>query len=161
MCDDEPLHERETPRAGNTPDKQPDYTTTARALPGCSRPEPVTDASAGNETPAPAGNSGRKPAVPVVLLPACHAGGRGFESGRSRKNPCKSAACVDRADTRSTPTTQLSIEARPKRPKKERKPSQARRRLNQPAHVRSGGRLGASIAVAAWASSMLDSPRPE
>jgi hypothetical protein len=30
----------------------------------------------------------------AILELACHAGGRGFESRRSRKNPCKSAYCV-------------------------------------------------------------------
>ena len=37
--------------------------------------------------PALAGNSGWEPVVPAEVVPACHAGGRGFESCRSRKLP--------------------------------------------------------------------------
>jgi hypothetical protein len=39
--------------------------------------------------PAPAGNSVSQPAVAGCPVPACHAGGRGFESRRSRKSPAK------------------------------------------------------------------------
>jgi len=38
--------------------------------------------------PALAGNSRSQPAVPVELVPVCHAGGRGFESRRSRLSKC-------------------------------------------------------------------------
>jgi hypothetical protein len=44
--------------------------------------------------PALAGNSGRKPAVSVEPVPVCHAGGRGFESRRSRrKHPAIKVFC--------------------------------------------------------------------
>jgi len=45
---------------------------------------------------------------------ACHAGGRGFESRRSRKKLCKSAGCVVGLDVRSGPTTQTSSRGDPK-----------------------------------------------
>jgi hypothetical protein len=65
----------------------PDYTRTTHALPGGSRSQPVTAVSAQYEMPALADNSRLKPAVSVEPVPACHAGGRGFESRRSRKRP--------------------------------------------------------------------------
>jgi hypothetical protein len=40
---------------------------------------------------------------------ACHAGGRGFESRRSRKNPCKSAYCVVSLEARIGLTTQTCV----------------------------------------------------
>ena len=67
--------------------------------------------------PAPAGNSGSEPAVPVGPVPVCHAGGRGFESRRSRKKSCKSACCVVDLDVGSRPTTQTLQRGDPKRRK--------------------------------------------
>ena len=56
--------------------------------------------------PALASDSGLEPAVPVELVPACHAGGRGFESSRSRKSTWKLACCVVSLGAGSRPTTQ-------------------------------------------------------
>jgi hypothetical protein len=49
--------------------------------------------------------------------PVCHAGGRGFESRRSRKNPCKLAYCVVGSDARFGPTTQARVRRGPKQSK--------------------------------------------
>ena len=65
-----------------------DHTRTARALPSGSQSWPVTASSIGYELPAPASSSGWKPPVPVQPVPASHAGGRGFESRRSRSVKC-------------------------------------------------------------------------
>jgi hypothetical protein len=43
--------------------------------------------------------------IVVTSEPARHAGGRGFESRRSRQNPAKQACCVVGSDARSWPTT--------------------------------------------------------
>jgi hypothetical protein len=88
---------------------QPDYTRTTQALPGGSRSEPVTAGSLGGEMPALAGNSGWQPAVSVEPVPVCHAGGRGFESRRSRSCPAASLSCVRRG---WRPRTSLRYDSR-------------------------------------------------
>ena len=65
--------------------------------------------------PALAGNSGREPAVAGCAVPVCHAGGRGFESRRSGKSPCKLACCIVCADAKSAPTTPTVSPRDPKR----------------------------------------------
>jgi hypothetical protein len=53
------------------------------AMPGGSRSQRVAAGSLGEEMPASAGNYGSQLAVAVEPVPACHGGGRGFESRRS------------------------------------------------------------------------------
>jgi hypothetical protein len=81
------------------------YTRTTQALPGATRRKPVAAGSLGDQMPALAGNSGSWPAIAGCAVPACHAGGRGFESRRSRKKSCKSACCVVGSDAGIGPTT--------------------------------------------------------
>jgi hypothetical protein len=59
-----------------------------------SRLHPPIPVSPGSESPAHAGNPRLSPLRPEVPRPACHAGGRGFESRRSRKKSCKWASFV-------------------------------------------------------------------
>ena len=49
--------------------------------------------------------------IVVSVEQACHAGGRGFESRRSRKSPCKSAYCVARRDARTGRLHERAFEA--------------------------------------------------
>jgi hypothetical protein len=86
----------------------------------------------GSPSPAPARQVAKRRAlhwlpapggvVQLVRTPACHAGGRGFESRRSRRSPCKSAYCVVRLDAKIGPTTQRSFEAGRNGPKRARNP---------------------------------------
>ena len=54
---------------------------------GSSRPGPSIPATSTHERPAPAGDPRLSRLSPQAPRPACHAGGRGFESRRSRKVP--------------------------------------------------------------------------
>ena len=74
--------------------------------------------------PALASNTRPPLAVAVEPVPACHAGGRGFESRRSRKSTCKSAYCVAGSDTNSGPTTQTCVREAPKPAKTARNASE-------------------------------------
>jgi hypothetical protein len=78
------------------------HTPTTQALPRGSRSERVTAGAPEQEMPALAADSRLQPAVPVEALPACHAGGRGFESRRSRlETSLQSATSVVAHDTRA------------------------------------------------------------
>jgi hypothetical protein len=65
--------------------------------------------------------------IVVSVEQACHAGGRGFESRRSRKNSCKLAYCVVWRDVRSMPNTHTFLEPTTKRPRMARNAVAGRR----------------------------------
>jgi hypothetical protein len=58
-------------------------------VPAGSRQRTAIPARPGARPPARAGNPRLSPPRAEATRPACHAGGRGFESRRSRRNPCK------------------------------------------------------------------------
>jgi hypothetical protein len=76
---------------------------------GSSRKSPAIPATARAKRPAHRGNPRLFPLRPQAPRPACHAGGRGFESRRSRKNPCKTACfcCHARAIDRRLPRSRI------------------------------------------------------
>ena len=76
---------------------------------------------AGLETAANVANAGRSSPIVVTVNVTCHAGGRGFESRRSRKKTCKSACCVVGSGGTLQPTTQTLVRDGPKRAKTTRK----------------------------------------
>jgi hypothetical protein len=61
---------------------------------GSSRPYRTIPATPVSKDPAHGGNPRTSPPRPEAARPACHAGGRGFESRRSRRKTCKSASSV-------------------------------------------------------------------
>jgi hypothetical protein len=61
--------------------------------PGGSRTAPRIPATTGAQIPAHGGNPRLFPASPEAPRPACHAGGRGFQSRRSRKSPANQNMC--------------------------------------------------------------------
>jgi hypothetical protein len=86
--------------AGDRPSWYPDsFAIQATAHPafmphevaGSSRPRPPNPATPGSESPGRGGNPRLSSLSPQAPRPACHAGGRGFESRRSRlRSTCKS-----------------------------------------------------------------------
>jgi hypothetical protein len=115
----------------------------------------------------PANEAVQRSSSPSVVVPdsACHAGGRGFESRRSRKSPCKSAPSSRRRPPASLHPAQIPHENRPgiaARSRAGRKSPQQRR----PADIaggRSEGRLKsgglqrfASIQATAQRTSRVD-----
>jgi hypothetical protein len=138
---------------------QPDYTRTTQALPGGSRSQPVAAGQPAEEMPALASNSGSEPAVAVELVPVCHAGGRGFESRRSRKNTCKNGIlrCQAGRENRADYTNGRSVRAetaenRPKPFRESRRQAvlgrvEADREAGVRLHEKAGGQCSPSDAV--------------
>jgi hypothetical protein len=122
-----------------------DHTNATQAVPGGSRSWPVAAGSRGREAPAVAGNSGSEPVAARCAVPACHAGGRGLESRRSRKIPCKLAYCVVGSDARSGPTTQTLLSQRPKATKTDQTVSGLRRSQADPGGVHAGDESGVRL----------------
>jgi hypothetical protein len=91
-------------------------------LGGSSRRCPEIPATQGAECPCLAGNPRLFPPRPEVPRPACHAGGRGFESRRSRKVPANrhlsrrvwTQTTAGFVSSRAPPAPEIAARSRPK-----------------------------------------------